>query len=720
MEQQARHILKNHFGFDDFKQGQHDVIRRAEKGEDQLVVMPTGGGKSLCYQIPALMRKGTGIVISPLIALMKDQVDALRQNGIQAEFLNSTLPPEERQRIIHQMRQGDTELLYVAPERMFTGNGHFLNILKDIPVSLFAVDEAHCISQWGHDFRPEYQKLKELKSTFPDVPVMALTATADKLTRDDIVKSLNMPDAHRHIAGFNRPNIYYYAYPRENGRRQLLDFLGNRRGQSGIVYSLSRNSVDELAKYLNTEGFSALPYHAGLDRDTRRKNQEAFTKDNVDIIVATIAFGMGIDKSDIRYVVHMNMPKNVESYYQETGRAGRDGLKSDAILLYSRGDLRMLRQFAEVEDNPEQTKVMLDKLNKIANFCEAGRCRRQYLLEYFGEEHPGNCASCDNCLDDAETFDATIATQKVLSAVARLKRGYGITHIAEFLTGSRSKKIPGWQRELKTYGVGQEFNQKEWGFYIRQMVNDNWLDQSGDTYPTLSLNENSQKVLRREVKVTLRRPKTTSPVSPQEISSQVDETLRAKLRYLRKDLADRQNIAPYMIFSDATLDELATAMPVSESALLYIHGMGRKKVEWYGQPIVRMIRKYVRSEGINLEQHHENIAETRKHSKKTSRGEKSNTTEEETLRYHQAGKSISEISRIRSLKETTIETHLANMLESGRIDPLKFISSDDIEIIRRAATQTGSERLRPIRELLNEEYSYFQIRAALTAIKMES
>ncbi len=719
MEQQARHILKKNFGFDDFKEGQHDVIRRAEKGEDQLVVMPTGGGKSLCYQIPALIRKGTGIVISPLISLMKDQVDALKQNGIQAEFLNSTLPPEERQRIIHQMRQGETELLYVAPERMFTGNGHFLNILKDIPVSLFAVDEAHCISQWGHDFRPEYQKLKELKSTFPEVPVMALTATADKLTRDDIVKSLNIPDAHRHIAGFNRPNIHYYAYPRENGRRQLLDFLRDRRGQSGIVYSLSRDSVDELAGYLNTEGFTALPYHAGLDRDIRRKNQEAFTKDNVDIIVATIAFGMGIDKSDIRYVVHMNMPKNIESYYQETGRAGRDGLKSDAILFHSRGDLRMLRQFAEVEDNPEQTKVMLDKLNKIAAFCETGQCRRQFLLEYFGDKHSGNCDSCDNCLDDAETFDATIPAQKVLSAVARLRHGYGINHIAEFLTGSRSKKIPGWQRELKTYGVGQEFNQKEWGFYIRQMVNDNWLDQSGDTYPTLSLNENSQKVLRGEVKLTLRRPKTRTPVSPQEVSSQVDETLRAKLRYLRKDLADRQNIAPYMIFSDATLDELSTVMPVSESALLHIHGMGRKKVEWYGQSIVRMIRKYVRDEGIILEQHHENIAEIRKHSKNDSRGEKTNTTVEETLRYHQVGKSISEIARIRSLKETTIETHLTSLLESGRIDPLKFISADDVEIIRRAANQTGGERLRPIRELLNEEYSYFQIKAALTAIKAE-
>lgn len=720
MAEEASQVLQKYFGFEQFREGQQEVIREVIDGRDCMVIMPTGGGKSLCYQIPAMVRSGTAIVISPLIALMKDQVDALRLNGIEAEFLNSSLPFEDQQRVTQKLKRGEVDLLYIAPERLFGGEGNFMELLKEISIALFAIDEAHCISQWGHDFRPEYQKLSGLKKTFPDIPVVALTATADKLTRKDIAESLNIEKGKKHIASFNRPNIHYYVYQREGGNRQLFDYVNKHKNQSGIIYALSRKSVEELSEYLNTKGFKTLPYHAGLERSVRQRNQEAFVKDEVKVIVATIAFGMGIDKSNIRYVVHMNMPKNIESYYQETGRAGRDGLKSDAVLFYSRSDYAMLQRFAEVDGNEEQTDIMQKKLRQMLDFCETVKCRRQFLMNYFGEPHQGNCDSCDTCLDDAEYFDGTVPAQKVLSAIARLDRSYGVNHIAEFLTGSQSKKIPEHQRQLKTYGVGTEYDKNRWIFYIRQMISENWLLQNNDQYPTLHLNENSWKVLRGEVTVWLVPPKEVKTKTGESSGTSIymDSQLKAKLWYIRKDLADRLDLPPYMIYSDVTMVELATYMPVSEYELSKINGIGSKKVEQFGGEILQVIRKHIKKEGIDLDMHRAQLKTQQsepspKREKSKKKKKATGTTLLETLELYRAGKSVDEIAKIKSVKPPTIEKHLTELIQRGEISPLEFISKEEAAEIQNAAKETGQELLRPIREKLDKRYSYLQIKAGL-------
>ncbi len=412
--EKAREILKHKFGYDAFRSEQEAIIEAVTSGRDCLVLMPTGGGKSLCYQIPALVLDGIAVVVSPLIALMKDQVDALRSNGIDAAFLNSTQTAAQQVEVFRAARDGTLKLLYVSPERLLQSGDQFLDFLQGLKVSLVAIDEAHCISSWGHDFRPEYLKLALIKQLLPNVPVIALTATADKLVRNDIVERLNIAHAEKFVASFNRPNIFYAVEPKQSSYRRLLEYLSTRRDESGIIYCLSRASVDSLAADLTDEGYSALPYHAGLDKDTRDRNQLQFINDDVKIVVATIAFGMGIDKSNVRFVVHMDLPKNIESYYQETGRAGRDGLPSDALLFYTWADVLKLKGFAEVEGNREQSEIMLKKLDKMAEFGDLRTCRRRFLLNYFSEELNENCDNCDNCVTKVETFDGTIIAQKAL------------------------------------------------------------------------------------------------------------------------------------------------------------------------------------------------------------------------------------------------------------------------------------------------------------------
>ncbi len=479
--------LQKYFGYSEFRHEQEAIIRHILNKKDVLALMPTGGGKSLCYQLPAVLLEGLTIVISPLIALMKDQVDSLNVNGIPAAFYNSSQSTEEQIQLTTKLRNNQIRLLYLAPERLFGNESKLISFLKSLPVSLIAIDEAHCISHWGHDFRPEYLMLAGLKLEFPNIPVIALTATADKLTKKDILEKLNLKDPAVFVSSFNRANITYKVIPKKNSFNQLLDFLDDHKDDSGIIYCLSRKSTEALATDLKEEGFAAEPYHAGLENAIKARTQEAFLRDEVKIIVATIAFGMGINKSNVRYVVHVDMPKNIEGYYQETGRAGRDGLPSDAMLLYSPADAIKLKQFAMVEDNPEQSRIMLKKLDDMVRYCQLHACRRQFLLKYFEEDFPPNCGSCDFCLTDFKRFDATLIAQKALSAVTRLKERFGTTYVIDFLRGSKNEKIREEHKQLKTYGIGADISKTDWFRYIRELCALGYLQVTDDAYPVLKL-----------------------------------------------------------------------------------------------------------------------------------------------------------------------------------------------------------------------------------------
>ena len=562
--ERAQEILKHQFGYDSFRMNQQAAIECVLDKKDCVVLMPTGGGKSLCYQIPALILDGLTLVVSPLIALMKDQVDALRANGVAAEFLNSSQNSREQTEVFQSVRKGTTKILYVAPERLLQSGDQFIEFLRSINVSLFAIDEAHCISSWGHDFRPEYIQLGKLKRYFPEIPIIALTATADELVRKDIFERLNIKNAELFLSSFNRPNIFYQVEPKRNSYSQLLAYLETRREESGIIYCLSRNSTESLAADLRDEGFSVLPYHAGLDKATREKNQELFLKDEVKIIVATIAFGMGIDKSNVRFVVHCDLPKNVESYYQETGRAGRDGLESHALLFFSWADVVKLKGFAEVDGNKSQTDIMLRKLNQMGEFSDLKGCRRKFLLSYFSETLEENCGKCDNCLKDFETFDGTIIAQKALSAVWRTNQRMGLGYLVDFLRGSQSQKIWDEHKNLKTYGVGAEISKENWFEYFRDLIAQGFLKQTNGQFPVIQLTEKSEDVLKGNtkvelIKVTIKEEKKKSLVS--EVSYPYIKELFDELKKVRITFAREENVPPYVIFSDATLVEMATFLP---------------------------------------------------------------------------------------------------------------------------------------------------------------
>jgi len=501
--EQAREILKHRFGYDAFRLNQEAAIEAVLNRKDCVVLMPTGGGKSLCYQIPALMMEGLAVVISPLIALMKDQVDALRANGVEASFLNSSQTPAEQVKVFQKVRSGELKLLYVAPERLLQSGDQFIDFLRGTNISLFAIDEAHCISSWGHDFRPEYLKLGALKREFPNIPLIALTATADKLVRKDIVDRLAIDEGEVFVSSFNRPNIYYGVEPKRNSYGQLLNFLNERKDQSGIIYCLSRNSVDSLAGDLRDEGFSAQAYHAGLDKQTRDQHQTSFLNDETKIIVATIAFGMGIDKSNVRFVVHMDLPKNIESYYQETGRAGRDGLESEALLFYSWADVTKLKGFVEVDGNSDQSSIMLKKLDVMAKFGDLKSCRRRFLLNYFSEDLAENCGKCDNCTKEFERFDGTIIAQKALSAVYRTGQRFGLSYLVDFIRGSRAQAIRDEHKNLKTYGIGADLPKQAWFDHFKDLIEQGYIAQTEGTYPVIVLTEKSADVLSGTTKVEL-------------------------------------------------------------------------------------------------------------------------------------------------------------------------------------------------------------------------
>ncbi|HEY6873868.1 MAG TPA: DNA helicase RecQ [Geobacteraceae bacterium] len=594
--------LKTVFGYGAFRPYQEEIVTGLIRGEDAFVLMPTGGGKSLCYQVPALHRDGVAIVVSPLISLMKDQVDALVANGVAAAFYNSTLGEKESRRVLAEFHTGRLKLLYVAPERLMTDA--FLERLRDIPIALFAIDEAHCVSQWGHDFRPEYVQLGRLRGLFPGVPLVALTATADPQTRGDIVRQLGLEGATCYVAGFDRPNIRYTVAEKVKPLNQLRAFLKERgEGEAGIVYALSRKRVEEVAARLAEAGFRAAPYHAGLPDRERQRVQEAFRKDDLQIVVATVAFGMGIDKPNVRFVVHYDLPRNVESYYQETGRAGRDGLPAEALVLFGYGDVVVARSLIENGGNPEQVRIELHKLNAMIGFAEAQSCRRRVLLGYFGERLADDCGNCDICLDPPQRFDATEEAQKALSCVYRVGQRFGAGHVIDVLRGANSERVKtlGHDR-LSTYGIGRELSTEAWGSLIRQLVHLGFLEQDIANYSVLRLTEAARPLLRGEERLVLARPRvrTVAPKKKEALRGRAqarDEGLFQALRMLRKRLADEQGVPPFVVFGDATLSEMAARRPVTAEALLQVSGVGEHKLGRYGAAFLEVIRGYAGAQG---------------------------------------------------------------------------------------------------------------------------
>ena len=698
------HILKEKFGYSSFRLEQEAIINSVLQKNDTFALMPTGGGKSLCYQIPALIFDGLTVVISPLIALMKDQVDALRINGIQAAFLNSTQSSREQEEIIHKINSKELKLLYLAPESIF------FKKISSFNVSLIAIDEAHCISHWGHDFRPEYLTLAKLKQTMPHVPVIALTATADRLTRKDIVEKLELNNPATFVSSFNRANIRYTIEPKRNSFEKLLNFLENRKEESGIIYCLSRASTEKLASDLTEEGFQALPYHAGLEKGTRALHQEMFLRDETKIVVATIAFGMGIDKSNVRYVVHMDLPKNIESYYQETGRAGRDGLDSEALLFYSYADVSKMKRFVEVENNPEQTEIYLKKLDQMAAYGDLLSCRRKYLLNYFDETADKYCGNCDVCLTRVEQVDGTVLTQKVLSAVARLQERFGTGYVIDFLRGSNAAKIQEEHKQLKTFGIGADVSKEAWNDIIRDLISQEYLAKSEGAYPVLKLTPKSTAVLKGLEKVMLTKAKEKIEVYEYKVDYETE--LFQQLKDVRRQLAVEENVPAYIVLSDATLLELATYLPHNKEEFNKISGFGQVKIEKYGKQFWEVVAAYCRDHKLTSRIH----LKTPKRQHREKR-EKETDTKQQSFELFNQGHAIGKIAELRELSTVTIEGHLAFYVQQGKLSIDQVMDTSKIPTIQKAIEQVGGKALAPVKELLGENYSYGEIRMVMAYLE---
>ncbi|PKB83322.1 MAG: DNA helicase RecQ [SAR202 cluster bacterium Io17-Chloro-G9] len=709
-------LLKSYFGFDRFLPLQEEIIQGVLGGKDTLVLMPTGGGKSLCYQLPALCFNGLTLVVSPLIALMKDQVDALNANGIAASFINSTLTAAEIAAVQEQARSGALKLLYAAPERLALPE--FRNFLSSLELSLIAVDEAHCISEWGHDFRPDYRNLNTLRREFPEVPVIALTATATEKVREDIAAQLDLQDAARFISSFNRANLTYAVESKSTSWPSLLRLLDKHRNESAIIYCFSRKDTESMAANLVAQGFKALPYHAGLEPVIRRETQEKFIRDQVPIIVATIAFGMGINKPDIRLVVHQDLTKTLEAYYQETGRAGRDGLPSDCVLFFSYGDKSKQDYFISQIVDDAQRETAREKLAQVLRFAEGHSCRRKYLLEYFGEEwDQANCAGCDVCLTPREEFDATEIAQKVLSAVIRTGERFGANHVVDILRGAKTKRVGELGHEkLPVHGIAQDFSGDELKQLVRSLTERGFLAVIGTDRPTISVTPAGRSFLKCREELILARPKPrdVEPAVARATDFAYDQELFDKLRDLRKSIAEARQVPPYVIFHDTVLREMAALFPMNPESFGRINGVGARKQADLGDQFLAVIRPYAQANGLT-----DGTASRSPRRERRVSARRPSATIYETNKLLQQGLSVAEMSKQRGLAGSTIAGHIERLIMEGEALDIDHLlpPPDRVAKIRSAFLRAGSALLAPVRELLGEEFSYEELRLARLGLR---
>jgi len=691
--------LKKYFGYDSFRNQQQEIIEALLTKQDCLAIMPTGGGKSVCFQLPALLFKGITLVISPLIALMKDQVDGLRANGIAAAYFNSSQENIEQQEIIDKVVNGNLKLLYVAPESLRI----LENVVKEKYISCIAIDEAHCISSWGHDFRPTYQQLAFLKNKLPNTPIIALTATADKATRKDIVEQLQIPNARQFITSFDRKNISLEVRSADKRVNQIIEFINNRPNQSGIIYCLSRKSTEKLANKLQQQGIDASAYHAGLNFNKRTTIQENFIFDKTQVICATIAFGMGIDKSNVRWVIHYNMPKNIEGYYQEIGRSGRDGLNAHALLFHSYSDVIQLRKFMKNSSNEE---VQLAKLERMKQFAEATTCRRKILLSYFGELVAENCGNCDVCKNPPQYINGTINAQKILSVIARLKETEAIGTVIDVLRGAKNSNILEKKyNQLKSYGIGKEISWRDWQHYIIQLINQGYCEIAFDKNNALRLTRFSKDILFKNERVQFTIPQIHQneirETNTKKSANQKDTDLFERLRKLRYQLALKEDIPAYLVFSDASLKEMERERPMSGAEFLQVSGVGQRKLEVYGDAFIAEIISFMDDKTKQI---------------------KKSKTHKITFELYKEGFTVEEIAQKRNLKPLTIFSHIAKLYTDGEaIDINRFVSQDEVNKVRLAKgeLENTNNALKPFYEYFNEQMDYSTIRLALTVLEKE-
>lgn len=706
--EQALQALKKYFGYESFRPLQADIISHIMQGKDALVLMPTGGGKSVCYQIPAIIMPGTCVVVSPLISLMKDQVDGLLANGVRASFLNSTQSSQEQNHIEQSFYKGELDLLYVSPEKLVSSG--FLPLLRNSPVSMFAVDEAHCISAWGHDFRPEYTQMKFIKREFPNAPVVALTATADRVTRNDIIQQLDLLQPAQFIASFDRPNISLEVRPGQKRLEQILAFLKKHPNQSGIIYCLSRKNTEELALKLNEKGYKTAFYHAGMSDDARSRVQDDFIHDRTPIICATIAFGMGIDKSNVRWIIHYNLPKNIEGYYQEIGRSGRDGAPADTLLFYSYQDYTVLEDIIRKPENENQ-EVQLAKLERMKQYAETLVCRRRTLLNYFNETYTENCGNCDICRNPPEYFDGTLIAQKALSAIYRLREKVGISLLIDVLRGSSRKEIYelGYD-QIKTYGAGRDYSVAEWQHHLQHMLSAGYIEIAHDEHHVIKLTSVSHLVLFENAKVELVRMKTWRERQEEEkektkviiqTKQPADRDLFDVLRQVRLQLAREKGVPPYLIFNDATLEEMSALKPLNEMEMLRVSGVGEFKLREFGGEFITAILGFLGQKG------------------QTPKG----TTFQITLELFRSGMEPEQIAQNRGIHLNTVYSHFVHELEKGEeLDLNRLVDAYEQKAVLDAiATLEPPYKLKSLFELLDESVDYNKIKLVLTAfLKQQS